>query len=315
MTMETRSTREALGDALVELGGLDGDVVVIDADAASSTHVKAFADGFPDRYYNVGIAEQNMIEVASGMALVGKKPYATAFSSFLAGRAYDQIRCCVAMPNLNVKLIATHAGITVGEDGATHQMLEDVALMRVLPNMSVMVPADYWSARNMIISSIKSDKPLYVRLGRAEVPMFYSPRDEFVIGGGRIVREGKDVTIVACGIMLFEALKAADILARQEIEAEVIDCYSIKPLPEDLIQSSVRRTGCCVVAEEHNRIGGLCGAVAESLSVNYPVPVRFVAIDDRFGESGTPAELQEYYSIKFREIVGAVAQVWVTRRR
>ncbi len=315
MTMEKRSTREALGDGLTELGRLNENIIVIDADVASSTYAKAFADEFPDRYYNVGIAEQNMVEVASGMALAGKKPYAVAFSSFLIGRAYDQIRCCVAMPNLDVKLVATHAGITVGEDGSTHQMLEDLALTRVLPNMNIFVPADYWSARNMIVSSYKNDKPLYIRLGRPEVPLFYSPWDEFHIGGGRIIREGSDVSIVACGIMLFEALRAADILARQGIEAEIIDCYSVKPLPEELIQSSVRRTGCCVVAEEHNGMGGLCGAVAESLGINYPVPLRFVAVKDRFGESGTPAELQEYYSLKYREIVGAVAQVWTTRRR
>jgi transketolase len=313
--MERRSTREALKDALPELAGLDEGVVVIDADVASSTYAKTFAEEFPDRYYNVGIAEQNMVEVASGMALAGMKPYAVAFSSFLAGRAYDQIRCCVAMPDLNVKLIATHAGITVGEDGGTHQMLEDLALMRALPNMTVMVPADYWSARDLIVSSFKYDKPLYIRLGRMDVPLFYSPKEEFKPGGGKIVREGRDVTVIACGIMLFEALKAAEILAHQGIEAEVIDCYSVKPLPEDLIQSSVRRTGCCVVAEEHNQIGGLYGAVAESLGINYPVPLRFVAIRDRFGESGTPAELQEYYSLTHREIVGAVAQVWATRRR
>ena len=311
-----KSTRDAFGEALLKLGSLREDIVVLDADLASSTRASAFSGQFGDRFFNVGVSEQDLVQSASGMALCGKVPFACSFAAFLVTRAFDQIRTTVAMPGLNVKLVGTHGGITVGEDGITHQATEDIALMRSLPNMNVLVAADAVAARELTFLSAEIEGPVYLRLGREPVPEVYknSERD-FEAGGGRMLKEGDGVTFCTCGIMVNEAIKAAEILEKQGINAEIIDCYSIKPLPEQLILSSLRRTGCCVVAEEHNVIGGLSEAVARLTATGFPVPMRSVAINDRYGQSGSPKELQEYYGLTYREIVGAAAQVWALRRR
>jgi len=311
-----KSTRDAFGEALLKLGSLREDIVVLDADLASSTRASAFSEQFGDRFFNVGVSEQDLVQSASGMALCGKVPFACSFAAFLVTRAFDQIRTTVAMPGLNVKLVGTHGGITVGEDGITHQATEDIALMRSLPNMNVLVAADAVAARELTFLSAEIEGPVYLRLGREPVPKVYENNERgFEAGGGRMLKEGDGVTFCTCGIMVYEAIRAAEILEKQGIKAEIIDCYSVKPLPEQLILSSLRRTGCCVVAEEHNVIGGLSEAVARLTATEFPVPMRAVAINDRYGQSGSPKELQEYYGLTYREIVGAAAQVWALRRR
>ncbi|KUL03233.1 MAG: Transketolase central region [Synergistales bacterium 54_9] len=311
-----KSTRDAFGEALLKLGSLREDIVVLDADLASSTRASAFSEQFGDRFFNVGVSEQDLVQSASGMALCGKVPFACSFAAFLVTRAFDQIRTTVAMPGLNVKLVGTHGGITVGEDGITHQATEDIALMRSLPNMNVLVAADAVAARELTFLSAEIEGPVYLRLGREPVPKVYENNERgFEAGGGRMLKEGDGVTFCTCGIMVYEAISAAEILEKQGIKAEIIDCYSVKPLPEQLILSSLRRTGCCVVAEEHNVIGGLSEAVARLTATGFPVPMRSVAINDRYGQSGSPKELQEYYGLTYREIVGAAAQVWALRRR
>ena len=309
------SPKDAVAEALIHLCETDDRIVVLNADISSYVGLHDFASRFPERTYNLGVAEQDLVLTAAGMALAGKIPYAVSYASFLAGRAYDAMRNAVAMPNLPVRFVAVCAGITAGEEGAAYQALEDIALMRALPKMTVLVPADFQSTRRLLLNSLSWNGPLYIRLGCIPLPQLYGTDDGFPIGGGRLLREGKSVTICACGIMVHEAMKAAAVLARQGIEAEVIDCYSIKPLPVMLIQSSLRRTGCCVVAEEHNIIGGLGSAVAEIAATTCPIPIRFVGVEDRFGQSGSPEELQEYYALTHQHIVSAAAQVWPLRRR
>lgn len=316
MTTERISTRDAYGTALLQLGERVESLVAVDADAASSTRASVFASRFPERYLNLGISEQNMVLVAAGLALCERTVFAASFASFLVGRAYEQIRDAIAIPSLPVRLVGTHGGVTVGEDGATHQMLEDIALMRLLPGMAVLCPSDHPSAVAQICAANAWKGPAYVRLGRMPLPLVYDPSDtDFHIGGARILREGDGVTICACGILIREALEAATILSQQNINAEVIDCYSISPLPSEIILSSVHRTGCCVVAEEHFLKGGLCEAVSHLLCEHYPVPVSSVAVRDFFGQSGTPEELQEYYGLTSERIVSAAFQAWTLRRR
>lgn len=314
--VDKKSSRDGFGKALCELGRLREDVVVVDADVATSTRTEGFRRAFNKRFFNVGIAEQEAVLVASGMALCGELPFVSSFAAFLTTRAYEQIRTCVAMPNLNVKLVGTHGGITVGEDGVTHQMTEDIALMRSLPNMKVFVASDFHSAAVLTLLLGEIQGPAYLRVGREPTPEIYKEDDkDFHPGAAKLLRPGDGVTICACGIMVHEALKAAAILGRQGINAEVLDCYCIKPLAVQQILASIRRTGCCVVAEEHNVIGGLGEAVARVISEEYPVPIRLVGVADRYGQSGTARELQEYYGLTYREIVGASAQVWALRRR
>ncbi len=316
MAVSERSTRDAFGQALLELAETDETLVVVDGDVGSSTRASRFAGRFPDRFYSVGMAEQDMILTAAGLALCGRNVFVSSFASFLVGRGYEQIRSAVAIPSLPVKIAGSHCGITVGEDGASHQMLEDLALMRVFPNMTVLVPADYASALSLVKKASQMCSPVYIRLGRAPSPDIYGDGDDgFVSGGGRVLREGSEVTVCSCGIMVSEALRAADILARQNISAEVIDCYSVSPLPAQQILESVHRTGCCVAAEEHFARGGLGEAVASLVSGAYPVPVKQVAVFDKFGQSGSPAELQEYYGLTASQIVSAAVQAWTMRRR
>lgn len=269
------------------------------------------------RCISAGLAEQDMVLRASGLALGGKRVFVSApFSPVFVARSYEQIRASIAIPNLKVVLSSVHDGVALDRDGAVRQMNEDFALMRVLPHMAVIVPADGRSARALTLALADHGGPAYMRLSYAHTPPIDDPDDsDFHIGGARLLAEGDGVTICSCGTMVGEALKASAILAQQGISAEVLDCYSIKPFPEQMLLASVRRTGCCVVAEKHSSIAGLYGAVTECLCRNYNVPVKSVAVEDEFGQSGTPEELQEYYGLTHREIVHNVIQVWAMRRR
>lgn len=305
-----KATRAALGATLAELACAGVPVVAVDADLTGSTTMKKLADaGYADRLFNCGIAEQNMVDVASGLSLAGNVAFTGSFAVFGTGRAYDQIRNTVCYSNLNVKITPTHAGISVGPDGGSHQMLEDVSLMRGLPGMRVLVPADYAAARAAIKLAAATPGPVYVRMGRAAVPCVYDDDVELEIGRAYVLREGGDVTIVANGVEIREALLAADRLAAEGVSAEVIDAFSVKPLDGGTIMASLAKTGCAVVAEEHSVHGGLGSAVAELASEQGPVPLEFVGVRDRFGKSGEFEELLGYFSIDAAAIVEAVKKV------
>lgn len=270
----------------------------------------------PDKLFKSSVSDANMILNAAGLALSGKKPWIAGRSSIIVSHSYSQIREALAIPSLPVKIAVPDGGLSSGQEGLTRQITEDIALMRSMPNMNVTVPSDRNSAIGICKAAFKAKGPVYIRLGQSQLPVLPIESDElFYLGGARLLREGSSVTICTCGIMGHQALVAADILEQQGISAEIIDCYSLKPFPEQMLLASVRRTGCCVAAEEHSSIGGLCGAVAECLATTYPVPVRFVAIDDQFVHSGTPDELREYFGLTWKEIVNAAAQVWPLRRR
>lgn len=302
-----KATRVAFGVTLAELAQEGVPVVAVDADLTGSTTTKKLADaGFADRLFNCGIAEQNMIDVAAGLAITGHVAFTGSFAVFGTGRAYDQIRNTVCYSNLDVKVAPTHAGISVGPDGGSHQMLEDVSLMRGLPNMRVLVPADYAAARAALRLAAATPGPVYVRMGRASVPCVYADDVELELGRAYVLREGTDATIVACGVEVEQALKAAEQLAAEGISAEVIDAFSVKPLDEATVTASVAKTGCAVVAEEHSVMGGLGSAVAETLARAHPAPVEFVGMRDAFGKSGEFEELLGYFNLDARAIVEAV---------
>ncbi|MCL6634845.1 MAG: transketolase family protein [Peptococcaceae bacterium] len=303
------ATREAYGDVLVELGRENPDIVVLDADLAKSTKTINFKKNFPERFFDMGVAEQNMVGTAAGLAAAGKIPFCSSFAIFAAGRAFEQVRNSVAYPVLNVKIAASHAGITVGEDGASHQSVEDIALMRVLPNMTVFVPADAVETAGAVRAAAALQGPVYIRLGRAAVPVLHGPGFQFVPGKAVTLREGRDATIIATGVMVSAALEAAGLLAGEGIEAGVLDVHTIKPLDVEAVVGAARRTGALVTAEEHSIIGGLGGAVAEVVAEHYPVPLKRVGIQDKFGESGTPAELMEKYGLTPRALAAAVKEV------
>lgn len=305
-----RATRAALGTTLAALCDEGLPVVAVDADLTGSTTMKKLAEaGYPDRLFNCGIAEQNMIDVAAGLSLAGYTAFTGSFAVFGTGRAYDQIRNTVCYSKLNVKLTPTHAGISVGPDGGSHQMLEDISLMRGLPGMRILVPADYAAAESAIRLAATVEGPVYVRLGRASIPAVYQDGSQLEIGKAYVLREGTDVTIVACGIEVEQALKAAALLEGQGISAEVIDAFSIKPLDAETILASVAKTGHVVTAEEHSCYGGLGSAVAELLGTQAPTPLEMVAVNDRFGKSGELAELLPYFSLDSEAIVEAVKKV------
>ncbi|SFG61962.1 transketolase subunit B [Desulfotomaculum arcticum] len=309
------ATREAYGAALVELGKKNRDVVVLDADLSKSTKTADFGKAFPERFFDMGIAEQNMMGTAAGFAASGKTPFASSFAVFATGRVYDQIRNSIAYPRLNVKIGATHAGITVGEDGASHQAVEDIAMMRCLPNMTVFVPADAMETRAAVLAAAEIDGPVYIRLGRSGVPVLHDESSfNFEPGRAMVLREGKDAAVVACGIMVSAALEAAEILAGEGVSVLVLDMHTIKPLDEQALVEAARATGAVVTAEEHSILGGLGGAVAEALSEHYPVPVLRVGVRDTFGESGKPQELLEKYGLTAAGIVMAVKQVVQKKR-
>lgn len=292
------ATRESYGNALVELGAKREDIIVMDADLAGATKTGVFQKAYPDRFFDVGIAEGNMMGIAAGLATTGKTVFASSFAMFASGRAYEQIRNSIAYPGLNVKICATHAGITVGEDGASHQCLEDLALMRAIPGMVVLCPSDDVEARAAIHAIADYQGPVYVRLGRAAVPVINDPETyKFELGKGITVKEGKDVTLVATGVMVDSAIKAAEMLAADGIDAEVLNIHTIKPLDIELIVNSAKKTGKVITMEEHNVIGGLGSAVCEALSEIYPVPVKRIGVYDRFGESGSASALMEKFKL------------------
>ncbi len=305
--LEKKATRAAYGETLAELAGEGLPIVAVDADLTGSTTTKKFAEaGYADRLFNVGIAEQNMIDVAAGLSLTGNIAFTGSFAVFGTGRTYDQIRNTVVYSKLNVKIAPTHAGISVGPDGGSHQMLEDVSLMRGLPGMNVFVPADFAAAKAALRLAAKTPGPAYVRMGRASVPAVYAPDVELELGRAYVLKEGTDATIIANGVEIAEANKAAKILAEEDISVEVIDAFCVKPLDSETILASVGKTGCAVVAEEHAVYGGLCSAVAELLAQNAPAPLEFVAVRDTFGKSGEFDELLTYFKLDAAAIVEAV---------
>lgn len=309
---QKKATRAAFGATLIELAAEGLPVVAVDADLSGSTTLAKFASSSEEnakRFFNCGIAEQNMVDVAAGLALAGNVAFSASFAVFGTGRAYDQIRNTVCYSGLDVKICPTHAGVSVGPDGGSHQMLEDVSLMRGLPGMTVLVPADYAAARAAIKLAAKTPGPVYVRLGRASVPCVYDSEVELEVGRAYVLREGSDVTIVANGIEIDEAMKAAGILHEKGIEAEIIDAFCVKPLDGDTILASARKTGRVVVAEEHSVYGGLCSAVSELLAQNEPTPCEFVAMRDRFGKSGDMGELMRYFELDAQAIAEAVEKV------
>lgn len=302
------ATREAYGKALVKLGKINDDVVVLDADLSKSTKTNDFLKAYPNRFFNMGIAEQNLVGAACGFATAGKIPFASTFAMFATGRAFEVIRNSVCYPKLNVKICATHAGITVGEDGGSHQSVEDISLMRSIPNMTVVVPADGIEAEKMIFAAAEFNGPMYVRLGRSAVPTIFEEDYNFEIGKGVVLRDGNDVTIIACGIMVNEALIAADILKEENINARVINISTIKPIDTELIIKAAKETKAIVTAEEHSIIGGLGSAVSEVVCENHPVVVKKVGMNDCFGESGTPNELLAKYGLTAKDIVEKVKE-------
>ncbi|MGB9866348.1 MAG: transketolase family protein [Bacillota bacterium] len=307
------ATREAYGQALVELGKEFPEIVVLDADLSKSTMTAKFAAAFPHRFFNVGIAEANMMGIAAGLAASGKIPFASTFAVFAAGRAFDQVRQSVGYPGLNVKIAASHAGITVGADGASHQSIEDIALMRVIPGMCVIVPADGAETMEACRAAVMHRGPVYLRLGRHPSPVLKQKWD-FRLGKASLLSEGKHVTIIACGTMVSVALKAAQILESEEISARVLNMSTIKPLDVDCVVESAKLTGAVVTVEEHSVIGGLGSAVAEVLVREYPVPVQMVGIQDCFGQSGSASELLEFYGLTPRSVAEAARKAIAMKR-
>lgn len=302
------ATRDAYGKTLVSLGAKNENVVVLDADLSKSTKTHGFKVEYPERFFNMGIAESNMMGVAAGLATAGKVPFASTFAVFAAGRAFEIIRNSICYPKLNVKICATHAGITVGEDGASHQAIEDLAIMRALPNMTVLCPADGISAAKLVEAAAEFNGPVYVRLGRSGIPVLYKEDQTFEIGKGIELAEGNDVTIVATGIMVAEALAAREELAKDGISARVIDIHTIKPMDQDILVKAAKETKAIITAEEHNIVGGLGSAVAEVVAETAPVKVLRVGVEDTFGESGKPAELLEKYELTAAKIVKKVKE-------
>lgn len=300
-----KATREAYGEALKKLAAENPNVVVLDADLSGSTKTSEFKKVSPERFFNVGIAEQDLIGTAAGMSLAGKIPFASSFAMFAAGRAYEIIRNTVAYPKLNVKIAATHAGLTVGEDGASHQAIEDLSLMRGIPNMTVINPADCIEAEQAVIKAAEYEGPVYIRLGRMAVEDIYDADYEFEIGKGVEVKGGNDAAIIATGIMVQESLKAAKILDDEGIDVRVINIHTIKPVDADIIVKAARETGAVVTAEEHSIIGGLGSTVLEALSDTCMVPVKRVGVKDTFGESGKPADLLKKYNLTADDVVKA----------
>lgn len=303
------ATREAYGKALAAVGGKNNNVIVLDADLSKSTKTEVFGKAYPERFFNVGIAEQNMMGTAAGLAAAGKIPFVSTFAVFATGRAFEQIRNSICYPKLNVKIAATHAGLTVGEDGASHQSIEDISLMRTLPNMTVIVPADGIETEKAIEFAAEYKGPCYIRLGRSNVPELFGSDYKFEIGKAVTVTEGNDVTIIATGIMVAEAKTAAEELSKEGISARVLNIHTIKPIDSEAIIKAAEETGCIVTCEEHSIIGGLGSAVAEVLVENKPVPMLRLGVNDTFGESGKPKDLLKKYKLTSADVVEKVKEV------
>ena len=306
---EKKDTRSGFGDGLLEAGKKNENVVALCADLIGSLKMDAFKKEFPERFFQVGIAEANMIGIAAGLTIGGKVPFTGTFANFSTGRVYDQIRQSVAYSNKNVKICASHAGLTLGEDGATHQILEDIGLMKMLPGMTVINPCDYNQTKAATIAIADYEGPVYLRFGRPAVPIFTDADQKFEIGKAWMVNEGTDVSIFATGHLVWKAIEAGEKLAEMGINAEIINIHTIKPLDEKAILESVAKTGCVVTAEEHNRLGGLGDSIAQVLARNNPSPQEYVAVDDSFGESGTPDQLMEKYGLGSIDIIKAVQKV------
>ena len=306
---EKKDTRSRFGAGLLEAGKNNPEVVALCADLVGSLKMEAFIKEFPERFFQIGIAEANMMCIAAGMTIGGKIPFTGTFANFSTGRVYDQIRQSIAYSNKNVKICASHAGITLGEDGATHQILEDIGLMKMLPGMTVINTCDYNQTKAATIAIAEYEGPVYLRFGRPVVPVFTPADEKFEIGKAWMVNEGTDVSIFATGHLVWKAIEAGEKLAEMGINAEIINIHTIKPLDEKAILESVRKTGCVVSAEEHNRLGGLGDSIAQVLAKNLPTPQEYVAVDDSFGESGTPDQLMQKYGLESDDIVKAVQKV------
>jgi transketolase len=304
-----KDTRSGFGEGLAELGRTNPNVVALCADLTGSLKMDAFQKECPTRFFQVGISEANMMGMAAGMTVGGKIPFTGTFANFSTGRVYDQIRQSIAYSQKNVKICASHAGLTLGEDGATHQILEDIGMMRMLPNMTVIVPADFNQTKQATIAIAAHEGPVYLRFGRPVMPIFVKPDAKFIIGKADIIQEGTDVTIIACGHLVWKSIEAVQILEAKGISVELINMHTIKPLDVTAILKSVTKTGCVVTAEEHMLNGGLGDAVSQVLVRNLPVPQEFVGVNDSFGESGTPMELMTKYGIDTQNVVDAVLKV------
>ena len=308
------ATRDAYGAALVELAEKRGDFIVLDADLAAATKTGTFKKAHPERFYNCGIAEQNMMSVAAGFASTGKLVFASSFAMFAAGRAFEQVRNSIGYPHLNVKIGATHAGISVGEDGATHQCCEDIALMRTIPGMTIINPADAVEARQAVFAAAEIDGPVYMRFGRLAVPVIFDDSYKFEIGKGVELKGGIDVTVIATGLMVKEAMEAYDLLAAEGISARIINMATIKPIDRDIIEKAARETGAIVTAEEHSVIGGLGSAVAEVVTETCPVPVVKVGVEDKFGMSGPANELLDIFGLRAKDIAEKAKQAIAAKK-
>lgn len=306
---DKKETRAGYGAAMVELGRKNPDVIALAADLAESLRLDEFIKEFPDRYIEVGIAEANMMGIAAGLTIGGKIPFTGSFANFSTGRVYDQIRQSIAYSGKNVKICASHAGVTLGEDGATHQILEDIGLMKMLPGMTVIVPCDYNQTKSATIAIADHLGPVYLRFGRPKMPNFTDPDEAFEIGKAQMICEGKDVTIISCGHLVWKAIEAARILKEKNISAEILNIHTIKPIDEESVIRSARKTKCVVTAEEHNIFGGLGETIAGVLARNFPLPIEMVGTHDTFGESGKPDELMKKYKIDTPDVVDAALKV------
>jgi transketolase len=309
-----KDTRSGFGDGIFELGQKNPNVVALTADLAGSLKLNAFIKAFPERFIQCGIAEANMIGIAAGLTIGGKIPFTTTFANFSTGRVYDQIRQSVAYSGKNVKICASHAGLTLGEDGATHQILEDIGLMKMLPGMTVIVPCDYNQTKAATIAIADYEGPVYLRFGRPVWPVFTNPDEPFVIGKAQQLAEGNDVSIFACGHLVWKAIEAAKMLKEKGIHADVINIHTIKPLDEAAVLNSIKKTGCAVTAEEHNVIGGLGDSIAQTATKHFPIPIEMIGTQDTFGESGKPTELLKKYGLETENIVAAVEKA-ISRKR
>jgi len=312
---EKKDTRSGFGAGLLEAGKKNENVVALCADLVGSLKMEAFIKEFPERFFQIGIAEANMMCIAAGMTIGGKIPFTGTFANFSTGRVYDQIRQSIAYSDKNVKICASHAGLTLGEDGATHQILEDIGLMKMLPGMTVINPCDYNQTKAATIAITDHEGPVYLRFGRPVVPIFTDPDQKFEIGKAWMVNEGADVSIFATGHLVWEAILAGEKLAEMGIDAEIINIHTIKPLDEAAILKSVAKTGCVVTCEEHNRLGGLGDSIAQVLVKNNPLPQEYVAVNDSFGESGKPADLMKKYGLDSEHIIAAVQKVIARKKK
>ena len=307
--MEKKATRYGYSEALIEMGSINKNIVALDADLSRSTTSELFRNKFPDRFFNIGVAEQNLLGVAAGLSLMGKIPFASTYSIFASGRAWEQLRTTICYSNLNVKIGGSHGGVLTGPDGASHQALEEFALTRVLPNLTVFVPCDFLEAKKATLAAAEINGPVYIRLGREPLPILTTQETPFIPGHGLLMKEGKDITIIACGSLVFESLQAAILLEKENINARVINIHTLKPLDEKIIIEAARETGAIVTAEEHEIYGGLGSAVSEVVVKNYPVPLEMVGLEDTFGTSGSPQELMRFFHLKDTDIVAAAKKV------